>query len=128
MDKGFQYTYSAKEQNEIQNIRKKYEVKEEDKLDRLRKMDAQVTKKGTAISLILGIFGALIMGFGMSLVMTDLGRGLGMPYYYVFGIVIGIVGMVPVCLAYPVYMRITRKERERIAPEVLRLSEELLKQ
>lgn len=128
MDKGFQYTYSAKEQNEIQNIRKKYEVKEEDKLDRLRKMDAQVTKKGTAISLILGIFGALIMGFGMSLVMTDLGSRLGLPYYYVFGIVIGIVGMVPVCLAYPVYMRITRKERERIAPEVLRLSEELLKQ
>ncbi|MBO5341659.1 MAG: hypothetical protein IJ336_06280 [Lachnospiraceae bacterium] len=128
MDKGFQYTYSAKEQNEIQNIRKKYEVKEEDKLDRLRKMDAQVTKKGTAISLILGIFGALIMGFGMSLVMTDLGSRLGLPYYYVFGIVIGIVGMIPVCLAYPVYMRITRKERERIAPEVLRLSEELLKQ
>ena len=126
MDKGFQYTYSAKEQNEIQNIRKKYEVKEEDKLDRLRKMDAQVTKKGTAISLILGIFGALIMGFGMSLVMTDIGKTIGMSNPLVPGIVIGVIGMIMAIVNYPMYKNILASRKKKYGEEILKLSEKLM--
>ena len=126
-EKGFQYTYSAKEQNEINDIRKKYLPKEEDKMAQLRRLDASVYRKGTVVSLVIGIIGALIMGAGMSLVMTDIGAKLGMASVMVPGIVIGVVGMIGVCLAYPVYQAVTKHERERIAPEIIRLSDELLK-
>ena len=128
----FNYTYSAKEQEEIKKIRQRYaapEEKEIDKMEQLRRLDASVTKKGSIAALVIGIIGALIMGTGMSLVMTNLGEILGslanlaMP----IGITLGVVGMVLVALAYPLYNRITQKERERIAPEILRLTDELMK-
>ena len=130
-NEAFCYTYSAKEQEEIKNIRKKYAVPEasEDKMERLRRLDKSVTDKATTKSLIVGIIGALIMGTGMSLVMTDLGKVLGAyqnAALYI-GILVGIVGIVLVGYAYPVYNRVLKKERERIAPEILQLTEELMK-
>ena len=74
----------------------------------------------------MGIIGALIMGTGMSLAMTELGAALG-SLAMVMGIVIGVVGMVLVALAYPLYNRVLKKQRERIASEILRLTDELLK-
>ena len=129
--KGFTYTYSAKEQEELRKIRQKYAAptQSEDKMEQLRRLDAGVTTKATAVSLTLGIIGALVMGTGMSLAMTDLGelwvsdRGFAM----LIGILIGLVGIVLVCLAYPTYNHTVKKEREKIAPEILRITEELLK-
>ena len=127
----FRYTYSAKEQAEIQNIRKKYETttEQEDKMAQLRRLDASVSSKATVVALVVGIIGSLIMGLGMSLAMSDLSEMLGIQrdVGMLFGIVIGVVGMVPVCLAYPLYNRTIKKEREKIAPEILRLSDELMK-
>ena len=122
-NEAFCYTYSAKEQEEIKNIRKKYAVPEasEDKMERLRRLDKSVTDKATAKALIVGIIGALIMGTGMSLVMTDLGEALGAyqnAALYI-GILVGIIGIVLVGCAYPVYNRVLKKERERTAPEIL---------
>ena len=74
----------------------------------------------------LGTVGALILGTGMSLCMTELGAALGQPAM-VIGILVGVVGLVMVALAYPLYNAVLRKERRRIAPEILRLSEELLR-
>ncbi len=130
-NEAFCYTYSAKEQEEIKNIRKKYAVPEasEDKMERLRRLDKSVTDKATAKALIVGIIGALIMGTGMSLVMTDLGEVLGAyqnAALYI-GILVGIIGIVLVGCAYPVYNRVLKKERERIAPEILLLTEELMR-
>ena len=83
------------------------------------------TQKAQAASIALGVTGALILGTGMSLCMTDLGAALGSLAMAV-GIPVGIVGIVLVALAYPVFKRRLKKERERIAPEVLRLTDELL--
>ena len=127
----FHYTYSAKEQQEIKAIRNKYAAPEktEDKMAQLRRLDAAVTQKATSVSLVFGIIGTLIMGMGMSLAMTDIGEliGLvgGMPM--LVGIPLGIVGIVLVCVAYPIYNAIVKKEREKIAPEILRLTDELMK-
>ena len=127
----FQYTYSAKAQEEIRAIRKKYAVPEqtEDKMAQLRRLDASVTKKATSVSLVFGIIGALILGMGMSLAMTDIGRimGLAGTMAMLAGIIIGIAGIVLVCVAYPVYNAIVKREREKIAPEIIRLTDELLK-
>ena len=127
----FQYTYSAKAQEEIRAIRKKYAAPEqtEDKMAQLRRLDAAVTKKATSVSLVFGIIGALILGMGMSLAMTDIGRifGLAGGMAMLTGILIGVVGIVLVCAAYPVHNAILRKEREKIAPEIIRLTDELMK-
>ena len=122
----FSFTYSAQQQKEVEAIRKKYLPREEDKMDQLRKLHAIPTRKAQAASIAVGVIGALIMGTGMSLAMTELGAILG-GFAMVLGIPVGIVGMVLVALAYPIYNRVLKKERQRIAPEILRLSEELLR-
>ncbi|MBQ4051755.1 MAG: hypothetical protein IJD13_08995 [Oscillospiraceae bacterium] len=123
----FTYTYSAGQQEEVQNIRKKYLPPEEDKMDQLRKLHRSATRKAEVWALVLGIAGALIMGSGMSLVMTDIGGTIGLSEPMIPGIMTGIIGMISMALAYPVYNRVLKKERQRIAPEILRLSDELLK-
>ena len=122
---GFHYTYSAAQQQEIENIRKKYVPQEENKLERLRRLHQSASQKAQSWAIALGVIGALIMGTGMSIFMTELGALMG-ELAMVLGIVIGVVGMILVALAYPVYNSVLKKERARIAPEILRLSEELL--
>ena len=122
----FEYTYCAQQQKEVEEIRKKYLPREEDKMERLRKLHAVPTQKAQAASLAVGIIGALIMGTGMSLAMTDIGAALG-TFAMVLGILVGVAGMVLVALAYPLYNRTLKKEREKIASEILRLTDELLK-
>ena len=125
-EKTFNYTYSARQQEEIKLIRKKYAAPEEDKMEQLRTLDRRVTQKAQARAIALGVVGALILGTGMSLAMTDLSGLLGGIAMFI-GIPVGIVGIVLVALAYPVYNRVLKRERQRIAPEILRLSDELMK-
>ena len=122
----FEYTYSAQQQQEVEEIRKAYLPKEEDKMAELRKLHALPTQKAQAASLAVGVIGALILGTGMSLCMTELSGFLGGTAMFI-GIPVGIAGMVLAALAYPVHNRVLKKEREKIAPEILKLTEELLK-
>lgn len=128
-ESSFKYTYSAKEQDEIKRIRQKYQSQEEDSMTRLRKLDAAATSKATVIALVLGIVGALILGMGMSLIMTDLASLLGMTGMtnMIVGIIAGVLGIILAALAYPVYSKVLEREREKIAPEILRLTDELMK-
>lgn len=130
-EKAFSYTYSAKEQAELKRIREKYTspIEEENKMMRLRRLDASVTKSAQIVAITVGIIGALILGFGMSLIMTDLSVILGQyeNMAIVIGIVIGVVGGVIVSLAYPIYNVIVKARRKRLAPEIIRLADELIK-
>jgi ABC-type antimicrobial peptide transport system permease subunit len=124
----FRYTYSAADQEEIKRIRKKYVAEEarEDKMMQLRKLDAGVTSKATMVSLIVGIVGILIMGTGMSILMTDIGKALGSQMSMIIGVLVGVIGMALACLAYPAYHRTLKAERDKVAPEILRLTDELM--
>lgn len=122
----FEYTYNAQHQQEVESIRKKYLPKQEDKMEQLRQLHHSATQKAQAASIGVGTVGALILGTGMSLCMTPLGAALG-SMAMVIGIAVGITGLAMVALAYPVYNRVLSKQRQRIAPEILRLSDELLK-
>ena len=120
MDK-FSYTYSAEQQEEVKDILKKYVKPEEDKMEQLRKLDASATSKATILALVVGIIGTLIMGTGMSLCLVWTDKLL------ILGIIIGIIGVAIAGVSYPLYSSTLKKERERIAPEIIRLTEELLK-
>ena len=118
--KTFHYTYSARQQEEIKRIRSKYVTPEPDKMEQLRRLDEAATRKGTAASLAAGIIGTLLLGLGMSMIMVWQGL-LIIP-----GVLIGLVGIAILACAYPLYAKLTKKERERIAPEIIRLTDELM--
>ena len=115
----FHYTYSARQQEEIQNIRKRYLPKEEDKMEQLRRLDQKKKKKGRILSITLGVIGCLLLGVGMCCTMV------WMEQLFIPGIIIGLIGIGAVIAAYPLYTRVTRKEREKVAPQILQLTEEL---
>ena len=128
---GFTYTYSAKEQAELMRIRDKYTAptEVEDKMARLRRLDASVTNTAQAVALVFGVIETLILGFGMSLVMTELAESLGISgdVAMVIGIIVGIVGGILASLAYPIYNAIVKSKRKKLAPEIIRLTDELMK-
>ena len=117
----FTYTYSAKQQDEIKRIRQKYVPREEDKMEQLRRLDESATKPGMIASIIVGIVSTLILGTGMSCIMV-------WADYFVLGIIVGVIGIAGVALAFPLFNAITKKQREKIAPEIKKLSDELMGQ
>lgn len=117
----FEYSYSSKRQEEIEKIRNKYIVQKENKLDQLRKMDREVERPGTIASIAIGVIGTLIMGSGISICLV------GERTYLVWGIIIGFVGMAVLGTAYPIYKSMTKKQKEKLGPQILALSDELLK-
>ena len=118
----FQYTYSPQRQQEVEQIRKAYLPKEEDKMTELRRLHAIPTQKAQTFSLTVGIIGLLIM----SLCMTELGAALG-SFAMVLGILVGLAGLAMVAVSYPLYRRTLEQERAKIAPKILRLTDELLR-
>lgn len=117
--KSFEYTYSAKQQKEVEDIRKKYLPKEEDKMETLRRLDRSAEKPGTMAAIIIGIIGSMILGLGMCCTMVWADK------LFIFGIVVGFLGMAVLALAYPMYKKITQSQREKIADQILALSAEL---
>ena len=116
----FEYTYSAKQQSEVEAIRRKYLPKEEDKMETLRKLDRKAESVGQAVSLAIGIVGSLLLGIGMCCTMVW-GESL-----FVLGIIIGIIGMIVAGIAYPVYKKVMQKKRAELAPQIIALTEELM--
>ena len=121
----FEYSYSAKQQEEVEAIRKKYmpkpqETEQEDKLEQLKKLDRMAEQRATVVSIIIGVIGTLFFGTGMSLI-------LAFEVSMVIGIIVGVLGFGGIAAALPLYRKVLEKEREKIAPQVLALSEELLK-
>ena len=96
-------------------------TKEEDKPERLRRLDRAATKPGTAAAIAVGMISTLIMGVGMccTMVWSDT--------LFIPGIIIGVVGIVGICAAYPLYQCVTKRRRDKLAPEILRLTEELIR-
>lgn len=122
-DEIFQYTYSAAQQEEVKRIRDKYAPpgQTEDKMERLRRLDRSVTRPGVIAALTLGIVSTLVLGVGMSFVLVY-------DELFIPGILIGFAGILGMLAAWPVYTLITRKRRKKLAPEILRLTDELLGQ
>ena len=121
--KKYSYSYSAQENKEIKRIREKYTEPDEreTKLEQLYRLDESVTKSAMAVSLTVGILGALILGLGMSCVMVWAEK------MFVPGIIIGIIGLIVTVLAYPIYKIKVEKKRKEIAPLIIKLTDELMK-
>ena len=109
-----------------QKIRTQYMEKEASELDALRALDAKVKRPANVFSYVFGSIGAIIMGAGMSLVMTDIGTTIGIADPMIPGIAIGIVGMFMALINYPIYKRIMSSRRKKYADKIVKLSDKIM--
>ncbi|MBQ4164914.1 MAG: dihydropteridine reductase [Oscillospiraceae bacterium] len=112
----------------VQKIRSQYVEADNSKkeLDMLRELDAEVKRPAQVFGYVFGIIGAIIMGAGMSLVMTDIGAMLGINNAMTPGIVVGIIGMLMAIVNYPIYKSILASRKEKYAERILKLSEKIM--
>lgn len=122
----FKMTYSAKKREEIERIRSKYIDSSDDKLKSLKELDEIPEKRARPVSLAAGIIGILLFGLGMSIALSELGNTFG-SYDVLAGAAVGAVGLVLMIAAFPIYHKRLKAERKKIAPEVLKLADELLR-
>ena len=120
MSETFNYSYSSEEKAEIQTIKNRYMRKKDNEtegLKELRRLDAAVTRPGLISSLTAGIAGTLVFGLGLSCILVW--------NMMVMGIIIGLVGLVCIAAAYPLYSRITEKQYEKLGPKIVDLAGKL---
>ena len=120
-NKPFTYNYSAARNKEVESIRRKYLPEEESKLETLKRLDYKVQSAGMIESLCIGIIGALVFGIGMCFFLDVFA---GVTWLTALLMIVGTLLMIP---AYPIYRRIAHKTKEKLTPEILRLSEEIMK-
>ena len=112
----------------IEKIRTEYTEKSSkvSELDQLRALDAKVKRPANVFAYIFGSISAIVMGSGMSLVMTDIAETVGISNPMVYGIVIGVVGMLMAIINYPIYKGILGARRKKYRAQILELSEKII--
>ena len=111
----------------VEKIRSQYTEQQHTELDALKALDAKVKKPANVFGYTYGSIGAIVMGAGMSLVMTDIGTMIGLTAAMVPGIAIGIAGMAMAMTTYPIYKKILNSRKKKYAGKILELSERIMK-
>ena len=109
-----------------EKIRTQYVEKQSTELDELRALDAKVKRPANVFGYTFGSISAIVMGAGMSLVMTDIGAIVGIASAMIPGIAIGVVGLGMALLTYPIYKGILNSRKKKYAPEILKISEKIM--
>ena len=110
----------------VQKIRTQYTEKEHTQLDSLKELDKKVRRPANVFAYIFGSISAIVMGGGMSLVMTDIGNTLGIENTMLPGVIIGFVGMLAAIINYPIYSKILSSRRARYADEIIAISDRIM--
>ena len=113
----------------VQKIRTQYTEKQTTGLDELKALDLKVKKPANLFAYIFGSISAIIMGSGMSLVMTTIGQSLGLDNNssMLYGIIIGVVGMIMAIINYPIYKGILTSRKKKYADKIIALSDKIMK-
>lgn len=111
----------------VQKIRTQYTGREHTELDELKALDRKVKRPVTTFAYLFGSAAALIMGAGMSLIMTDIGQMLGLAETMLPGLVSGIAGLGMALVNYPIYKRLLARRRRKYAEKILALSDKIMK-
>ena len=111
----------------VEKIRSQYTEAENTDLDALKALDAKVKKPANLFGYTYGSISAIVMGAGMSLVMTDIGTMLGMTETLIPGVAVGVVGLAMSCTTYPIYKKILNSRKKKYAAKIMELSERAMK-
>lgn len=108
-----------------ESIAKDYAPKDNSKIVALKKLDNRAKLPATIFTYSCGIISALVFGTGMSLAMQVIGKGIsGM----VFGVIIGIIGLIGCGVNYPIYKKLLEKGKAKYAYEIVELAREIAEQ
>lgn len=118
---------SSEKEYLVQRIRTQYTEKQHSGLEELTALDRKVRRPANIFAYTFGAVGALIMGAGMSLVMTDIGRTLGLAEPVIPGIAVGVFGMLMAIVDYPIYRKLMSRRRKKYAQQVIALSDSIMK-
>ena len=110
----------------VQKIRTQYTEKENTLLDALKELDAKVKRPANVFAYVFGSISAIIMGSGMSLVMTEIGATVGLENAMVPGIIIGGIGLIMAVINYPIYKSVLQKRKEKYADQIVTLSDSII--
>ena len=110
----------------VQKIRTQYTEKEHTSLDELKSLDSKVKRPANIFAYVFGSIGAIVMGSGMSLVMTDIGENVGIANAMSLGVIIGIIGMFMAMIDYPIYKTILASRRKKYADKVIAISDRIM--
>lgn len=110
----------------VQKIRSQYTEKQHTELDALKELDVKVKRPANVFAYVYGSISAIVMGSGMSLVMTEIGAILGLSSPMIPGIAIGTVGLLMALTTYPIYKSILNGRKKKYGPQILALSEKLM--
>ena len=111
----------------VEKIRSQYMETEHTELDELKALDARAKRPANVFGYAYGSIGAIVMGAGMSLVMTDIGTKIGLTATLVPGIAVGVAGLVMSCTTYPIYKKILNSRKKRYAGKIMELSDRITK-
>ena len=110
----------------VQKIRTQYTQNQHTELEELKALDAKVKRPANVFAYTYGSTGAIVMGAGMSLVMTDIGAVIGLTATMVPGIAVGVAGMAMALTTYPIYKKMLASRKKKYAPQILAMSEKLM--
>ena len=110
----------------VQKIRTQYTEKKHTNLDQLKALDAKVKRPANVFAYVFGSISAIVMGGGMSLVMTDIAEIVGIANPMLYGIIIGVVGMGMAIINYPIYKGILNARRKKYAGRIIELSDKIM--
>lgn len=116
----FTYNYSAKENQEIREIRDRYMTREENGLDELKRLDRAIRTAGRAASICVGICATLVFGVGLCLAMQVIGGD-----QRILGVAVGLVGMIGMIAAYLIHRKAVKKAKKKYVPRIMELTEQL---
>ena len=111
----------------VEKIRSQYTEPQHTDLDALKALDAKVKKPANLFGYVYGSISAVVMGAGMSLVMTDIGTMVGMTETLIPGVAVGVVGLAMSCTTYPIYKKILNSRKKKYAAKIMELSERAMK-
>ena len=112
----------------VQKIRTQYTEKEHTSLDELKELDKKVKRPANIFGYVFGSISAIVMGGGMSLVMTDIGETIGLSSPMIPGIVIGVAGMLMAIVNYPIYKSLLASRRKKYADKIIAISDKITKE
>ncbi|MBQ8182713.1 MAG: dihydropteridine reductase [Clostridia bacterium] len=112
----------------VEKIRTQYTEKTDSTLDEIKKLDKKVKKPANIFAYVFGSFAAIVLGCGMSLIMTDINTYLNISEPLVPGIIIGVIGLFFAIINYPVYKRILTSRRKKYAAKIIELSDKITKE
>ena len=110
----------------VQKIRTQYTEKQHTELDELKALDAKVKRPANVFAYTYGSLGAIVMGAGMSLVMTEIGAMIGLASAMLPGIAVGVVGMGMALSTYPIYKSMLSSRRKKYAAEIMKRSDKIM--